>query len=62
MPAIVNFETPEKRELKIKKEALKSLEQELADKELLLSTMKGGASSFSGPLQKGGWRQALRTG
>ncbi len=41
MPAIVNFETPEKRELKIKKEALKSLEQELADKELLLSTMKG---------------------
>lgn len=41
MPAIVNFETPEKRELKKKKAALKSLERELADEELLLSTMKG---------------------
>ena len=41
MPAIANAETPEKEELKKKKEALKSLERELADKELLLSTIKG---------------------
>lgn len=32
MPAIANAEPPEKRELKKKKEELKSLEQELADK------------------------------
>ena len=41
MTEIVNAETPEKQELKKKKEELKSLERELAEKELFLSTMKG---------------------
>lgn len=41
MTAIVNAETPEKQELKNKREALKSLELELTEKELFLSTMKG---------------------
>jgi archaellum component FlaC len=47
MPSVISARVPEKKELSKRKKDLKALEKELADKELLLSTIKGELHLFA---------------
>ena len=47
MPSVISVRVPEKKELAKRKKDLRTLEKELADKELLLSTIKGELHLFA---------------
>ena len=52
MPSVISARVPEKKELSKRKKDLKALEKELADKELLLSTIKGELHLFADRYKK----------